>query len=366
MSSAKNEIKVSSLKEYSVNEMASRFCEILSKKPELLKWCKPMLWGAPGVGKSSLVYAAADRLAKQLKKRLFIRDIRLLLYNPIDLRGIPVADANREKAIWLRPDMFDFDPSPEVLNILFFDELPNAPISVQNAALQVVQDRRIGEHRLPDNVLIIAAGNRQIDRAGANSMSKSLANRFQHYGIRADLRDWKLWAIPRGIDPRIVAFLGFRESLLFSFDPSSDDNAYPTPRSWEMASEFMPDNNDAEAIVNAVAPCVGMGAAGEFAAYLRVFDKLPNIDDIIAGKSVETPKQPDVLFAVAASLVSKVSQNTYKQDQVENIIRYVSSMPVDFGVMTFRDMYPLKTIQKSLESSKAFLDWAVKHKAVFN
>jgi hypothetical protein len=87
----------------------------------------------------------------------------LLLFNPIDLRGIPTANEDKTLAIWLKPKIFQMDPSDEVINILFLDEISAAPQSVQAAAYQITLDRVVGEHKLPENCIVIAAGNRTTD-----------------------------------------------------------------------------------------------------------------------------------------------------------------------------------------------------------
>ena len=71
------------------------------------------------------------------------------MFNPIDLRGIPTANADKTLAVWLKPQIFQMDPSEGIVNILFLDEISAAPQSVQAAAYQMTLDRVVGEHRLP-------------------------------------------------------------------------------------------------------------------------------------------------------------------------------------------------------------------------
>lgn len=55
-----------------------------------------MLWGAPGVGKSQGVRQIAREIGQATGKRVVVTDVRLLLFNPIDLRGIPTANADQD------------------------------------------------------------------------------------------------------------------------------------------------------------------------------------------------------------------------------------------------------------------------------
>ncbi len=79
------------------------------------------LWGPFGVGKSTAVYAIAAGLEAGTGRRVIVTDIRLLNFSPVDLRGIPSADAAREFTVWLKPKIFDLEEDAQ--HILFLDEM---------------------------------------------------------------------------------------------------------------------------------------------------------------------------------------------------------------------------------------------------
>lgn len=182
-------------------------------------------------------------IAKEIEantgKTANVTDVRLLLFNPIDLRGIPTSNADKTLAIWLKPQIFQMNPNDDVVNILFLDEISAAPQSVQAAAYQITLDRVVGEHKLPDNCIVIAAGNRTTDKSVAFKMPKALANRLMHIEIEGSFNSWKQWAITSGINDKAVGFLSFRQSYQMGFDSGSDDLAFPTPRAWEMVSNIL-------------------------------------------------------------------------------------------------------------------------------
>ena len=138
--------------------LAEIYAGAVSSGADLKALPTPFLWGPPGVGKSEGVRQLAELLEQKTGKSVRVTDVRLLLFSPVDLRGVPVADRNREFTNWLRPRLFAMDGSREVINLLFLDELSAAPQSVQAAAYQICLDRTVGEHRLPDNCIVIAAG----------------------------------------------------------------------------------------------------------------------------------------------------------------------------------------------------------------
>ena len=111
-----------------------------------------MLWGPPGVGKSQGIRQVAAEISEKTGKNVNITDVRLLLFNPVDLRGIPTASEDKTLAVWLKPKIFQMDDSSEVVNILFLDEISAAPQSVQAAAYQITLDARLfwkPAHRKP-------------------------------------------------------------------------------------------------------------------------------------------------------------------------------------------------------------------------
>jgi len=120
--------------------------------------------------------------------------------------------------------------------ILFLDELTSAPQMTQAGCYQLVLDRKLGEYVLPEGWVVIAAGNPASERGVHFAMPRPLRNRFVHIELEADLSDWCRWAVGASVRPEIIAFLRFKPDLLHAADTTSDANAWPTPRSWEMAS----------------------------------------------------------------------------------------------------------------------------------
>jgi hypothetical protein len=132
-------------------------------------------------------------------------DIRAVLLDPVDLRGLPTVEPGR--AAWAIPAFLPEDGA----GILFLDELNAAPPLVQAACYQLVLDCALGEYRLPDSWTVFAAGNREGDRAVTSRMSSALANRFVHLAFEPDLDDWSRWAMgPGDLRPEVVAFLRWR------------------------------------------------------------------------------------------------------------------------------------------------------------
>ena len=221
-----------------VNTLAYSYCSLINNKVPVKVFPSVMLWGAPGVGKSQAVRQIAREIENSTGKKTVVTDVRLLLFNPIDLRGIPTSNADKTLAVWLKPQIFQMDESEDVVNILFLDEISAAPQSVQAAAYQITLDRVVGEHKLPENCIVIAAGNRVTDKSVVYKMPRALANRFLHINVEGNFMSWKRWAVSAGINSMVTGFLSFRQDYLNKFC-GSDDLAFATPRSWEMVSNVL-------------------------------------------------------------------------------------------------------------------------------
>ena len=134
------------------------------------------VWGGPGIGKSDLV----DQITVSMEG--YMIDLRLALMEPTDLRGMPYYNKEANNMSWAAPvdlPTEEFAAQYPVV-VLFLDELNSAPPSVQAAAYQLILNRRIGTYKLPDNVVVVAAGNRETDKGVTYKMPKPLANRFVH------------------------------------------------------------------------------------------------------------------------------------------------------------------------------------------
>lgn len=257
-----------------------------------------MIWGPAGIGKSSIVAQVA---AKHL---LEFVDVRLSQLAPSDLRGLPVAVDGVSR--WFPPEFLPHAGR----GILFLDELNLAPPVMQGIAQQLILDRKIGSYTVPEGWFIWAAGNRKEDRASVFEMPAPLANRFLHLHVTPDWEAFKAFALANGFNERILAFLAFRPGLLHRLDPQSP--AWPSPRSWSMASRLMD-------VGLPIATAVGTGAASEFEAFVTLYNSLPDVDAILEGRDgmPPFPTEPSARYALTMSL-------TVRAESVERSMRAFS------------------------------------------
>lgn len=246
-----------------------------------------MMWGPPGVGKSSVIKQVAASYGNEEDGKLGrrVRDIRLALLDPTDLRGIPFYNPKTNTAEWAIASLLPQDENST--DIIFLDEINAAPPVIQAAAYQLVLDRAIGEYKLPDGVDIVAAGNRDTDKAVVFKMPTPLLNRFIHIDFEANFDNWYNWAIQNGINPNVIGFLKYKTNFLMKFDPKTVSRGFPTPRSWEFTSKILFEAEKMgmkEALVREIIKgTIGEGTAIEFFGHMKVAKNLPDPMGILDG-----------------------------------------------------------------------------------
>lgn len=318
--------------------------------PTLIKARRPaFVWGPPGVGKSQVI----AKICKDMD--LEMRDIRLSLLDPTDLKGIPVPDLKAKLIKWLQAEFLPTDPKSK--GVLFFDEMNGAPQSVQAASYQLILDFKIGEYTLPPGWSIVAAGNRAGDRGVVHTQPSPLANRFVHIDYEVSTADWDNKAMEDKIHSDLRAFIRFRPNLLSTNDLTANPRAFPTPRSWYFVDDFYKQNLGPDDEFELIKGTVGEGAAAEFLAYVKQIKDLPTVSQVLLDpEGTKLPVRPAAMYALTAALDASVESNNFKR-----MFTYVMRLPVEFQVTFVRAA--LRRDEK-IANMKEFQDWGTKNSAV--
>lgn len=326
----------------------------------LVKRRRPVfLWGAPGVGKSDTVAHVAKNLELEL------RDVRLSLMDPTEIKGFPVITdvtngTGRTKTVtkgmsFVPPALFPTDPKSQ--GILFLDEMNSAPQAVQAAAYQLILNRRIGEYTLPDGWAMIAAGNQLGQRAVVNAMPSPLANRFVHIDFDVDMEDWYAWATVNGISDITRAFIRFRPGLLHSFDPSKNERAFPTPRSWAFVDDVLKSSLDSATEYDLIKGTVGEGAAAEYLAFTKSLQGLPTPEEVLLNPdTAPIPTNPSARYAACTMLDKKATKNNFGR-----LLQYVERMTPEYQVLFVRSA---AMANRDVTQTKEYTAWVLKNKAI--
>ena len=308
----------------------------------------PCILGAPGSAKSACAFDSIPESVPEHKRILFHASLR----DPVDVMGVPNVSGDFTR--WVPPAEFFAIREGEGPCALILDELPDATVPMMNALCGVIYDRRAGNLKLTNELYIVATGNRTEDKSGANRITSKLANRVRRFDMYVNLDDWCAWALSVGIRPELIQFLRFKPSSLSDFDANRFQNA--TPRSWERVS-LIPDSMPDELYFGNVAGEVGEGHAAEFVGFKRIYQNLPDVDELLKNpEKAKIPTDPSTLFAMAGALARKADVNNFAA-----IVKLTSRMAPEFSVLTAKDAI---TLTPKLTATKAWMEWSVKNSAV--
>lgn len=287
-------------------------------------------------------------------------------YESIDFRGIP--DIQAGSTVWNMPATMPFKGNPKFALAdptkpiyLFLDEINQGDPSVMSVCYQLINDRRIGEHELMDNVVIIAAGNREQDRGTTNRFPAPLANRGTHAEIAADIKSWSNWAgKSKKVPTALIGFLNFRDALLHTFDPAKPQKAFATPRTWTFVAEDMQDPTLPDDVrIASFSGSVGEGPATELAGFLEIMDNIVPIEQIIANPDrVHVDERLDIQWAMASHVAGNMTK-----DNATPLHRFLTRLEPEMVVMAWtlainRD--------EDITDSDAFLNgYAPKYRSLF-
>ena len=250
------------------------------------------IWGAPGIGKSSIVEDFAAQVGLPCVSLLGSQ------LAPEDIIGVPqIVDG---KSVFCPPRTIARDEP----YCLFLDELNACSQEVQKAFYSLIHDRRIGEYNLPEGSIIVGAGNRAQDNAIVKPMSSALINRMFHVELVASHREWLKWAGENGIHPYVIEYIGLRPDHLWRQPPKTEE-PFSTPRSWHMLSDALysvgeVSDKDLEILTGG---CLSPHHGVQFRAFIKQIRNRYALSAIINGdqKWPNAPEDRDALYFLAQS-----------------------------------------------------------------
>ncbi len=300
-----------------------------------------MLWGPPGVGKSTVIRELADTMG------IGFIDVRLAQREPVDIRGLPVPREDRTGVDWLVSSEWPREGAPDTpeRGIILFDELTAADATLQVAAYEFILDRRLGElYEVPEGWYIVAAGNRSKDAAVARTMSSALANRFLHLEVESDPTAWLEWAFKNGIIPEVIAFIRFRPDMLLNMTGNLE-RGWPSPRSWERVSVEIQlaerSGLSSRALDFVIEGLIGPGAGIEFNGFRNWSSRLPDMERMLLGEiEPDFPTRSDLQYAAVSAMtfLYKSSEGGARDKMTEGMFTFLMHISADWCAMAWEDL----------------------------
>lgn len=258
------------------------------------------IWGPPGIGKSALV--------EQFARDVGLDCVSLLgsQLAPEDLIGVPrIVD---DRSVFCPPRMIARDEP----YLLFVDELNACSFEVQKAFYSLINDRRLGEYRLPAGSIVVGAGNRAQDQAIVKPMSSALMNRMLHVELKPTARDWLDWAYVQAIHQWVIQYIETRPDHLFVQPPKTEET-FSTPRSWHILSDALHAYGATATVEDAemlAAGCLSASHARSFAAFIKQLHGKLRIESVLSGDHPlpRAPEDRDVLYFIVQSIRAQIAK----------------------------------------------------------
>ena len=303
-----------------------------------------VITGACGGGKTSVV----NQVAEELGISVIHKHMPTMLVEDF---GIPYPSTDGDSFDYRLPDWF-----PKEGNcILLLDDRGQCGADLQKIIANLQQARELHGHKLSDGCMIVSTSNRVEDKSGVNRTLLHLADRETELELDTNLDDWCKWAIDNDVKPELISFIRFRTDLLHNFDPQQPKS--PTPRSWVEGVSNILGIISSEIEYECFKGAVGEGASAEFVGYMKIWRKLPNIDNILLHPDkADVPTDPATLYAISGSLADRANDNNFSK-----CITYFDRMPAEFGVLGVS--YATRK-NPDLASTQAFTKWAVANQDV--
>lgn len=329
--------------------------ELADRNAPASRYIVPMLRSSPGTGKTSIVYQASAQTGRECQATV------LTTVESADVGGFPypidqkMADGTMVK--YMRRSRPWFIPYDGNLT-LFLDEISKCAPSVQNTISQLLEERRVMEHKLAPHSTVVLAANQQQDRSGDMPMPRHLLNRVTIIPIELPYADWLEWASTSQIDPSVCAYISFKgDKGLNNFDAKAEVNA--TPRTWEKASNVRALKLPRRLETQMIAGYIGEGPAADFAGFLKMVDDVPHPDTIIDNpQRAPVPKEKQMIYALMTALIGHAAPKT-----IGPIVEYLERIPEkEYAVFAMMDIIHR---QPKLNSAQAVRDWKANNRHLF-
>ncbi|MBO5387319.1 MAG: hypothetical protein J6A59_04170 [Lachnospiraceae bacterium] len=342
--------------------------------------------GKGGIGKTESIHDLAKKLG------IGYVDVRLLLYSETDLKGIPYPNEDHTRTVWLQNAILPTVEKDGETGILVFDEITSCLRSVRTAAYQLLQERRLGEYKLPDGWMVVCLGNGEEDGGDYQGMEGNFANRCSVFNVVPDVESWKLWAMKHNINELVAAYVSFKPNDLHSYNTNNEtEMLFASPRSWTAVSNILNTygfNEDDKVLINRIIANLGRRVGHQFMAFCKYKNATVDPKSIVNEGNMPSLEGQEVIFITIHSVIKLIGDEVAKDIQelggsikettlthMANGLNWFMSLPKkEYTVMAFKDLlaYDESTMRRLFVSPSLIkvcpnlLKFASDNKAIFS
>jgi len=335
------------------------------------------LVGAPGIGKTAVNRQGVEHMSELYGEQFGYAEVLCTAIDAPDVLGFLVPSKREDGQAVAHYTMSNVITKVEATGcergILNLEEVGQADQLTQKALAQLMNERQVGDHKLPDGWFVVMSSNRVQDRAGAGRMLSHIINRIVTLEFTSDVESWSKWYEDEGKHPMGAAYAKARPGVLFTNEVPSKDGPYSTPRSFTRAIDYlsMIAGDDVNGNVNmklpsdvicqeVVAGLMGEGSAADLFSFLKVESILPDITAILKDpKKAKLPPEDrlDGQYAVMQLLLHYA-----EPDNIEKLFDYGKRLNLELQTSLVRSL--IKKSGGTLLNSPAISKFIADHRAL--
>ncbi|WP_165054168.1 MULTISPECIES: ATP-binding protein [unclassified Adlercreutzia] len=201
---------------------------------------RPMfLVGAPGIGKTAIIEQIAQELQIGLVSYSMTHHTRqsaLGLPHIVhrEFKGLEY-DASEYTMSEIVGAIYDYmEATGEERGILFLDEINCVSETLYPSMLQFLQFKTFGRHKVPDNWVVVCAGNPPEYNRSVHEFDVVILDRLRELDVEPDYAVWGRYAAEKGIHPVVTSFLQAKPDCFYKVESKpGGGKSFVTARGWE-------------------------------------------------------------------------------------------------------------------------------------
>lgn len=198
-------------------------------------------------------------------------------------------------------------------SMIFFDEITRyQDAETASFIFSIISDRKIGNHKIPDNCYILAACNPDNGSYQVNDILNDPAwrRRMCHIVVTHEVSGWLKWAKDTEIHEWVTEYVSSNIDMLLDEKARAAGKIYATPASWAKLSKFLKANDNLLSI-SAISSYLGYDVASDFISFTQDSEfKLPPIKvlsdwtgTLEVLQRIESAKRNDLVARLVTSVV---------------------------------------------------------------
>jgi len=298
------------------------------------------LLGAPGIGKTAIMEQIAQELDLALVSYSMTHHTRqsalglpFIMDKQYGNEDYKVTEYTMSEII---ASVYDaMEATGKDSGILFLDEINCISETLAPSMLQFLQYKTFGRHRVPDNWIVVTAGNPAEFNNSVREYDIAMWDRLKKIEVEADYETWKEYAINRNVHPVVTSYLSIKSNNFYSITTTVDGKSFVTARGWDDLSQMiiLYEMNDLEVDYNLIGQYIqDERIAKDFSHYYQLFHKYQadyKVDEILNGHASEAIKERaskakfDERLSLISLIMSQLDETISKTNELEDAVRHV-------------------------------------------